>query len=316
MARMGREAVAAALRDRIVSGLHVGRLLGGARLPSTRALAAEYGVNERVVLAALRTLAQEGFVELRPRSGAYIVPPHPAGGPGLPDLAGWLVGMLVQARARGLAPRDVPEYVRRALETRRVRAACIECNRDQIHLLCTELADDHGFVTESLEIDDLRAADGSDVPLAARRADVLVTTLYHAAEVQAAAARLGKPWIAVALRPEVMEGVARGLHEGPVYYVATDPRFEPKLRRMLGSLGAVEHVRVLLVGRDDLEAIPDDAPTFVMTSAREHVAALLGGRSGPGRPIQPRRFFSDDAARELLTFLVRANVVALATPVT
>jgi len=322
MARMGRETVADALRERIVNGLHVGRLVGGARLPSTRALAAEYGVNERVVLAALRCLADEGFVDLRRRSGAYVVPPHPAGAGGLPDLAGWLVGMLVQARARGLAPREVPEYVRRALETRRVRAACIECNRDQLHLLCTELADDHGFVTESVEVDALRAAVGGtgdgghgvDVPLAVRRADLLVTTLYHAAEVQAAADHLGKPWIAVALRPEVMEGVARGLHDGPVYYVATDPRFEPKLHRMLGTVGPVDNVRVLLVGRDDLAAIPPEAPTFVMTSAREHVAALLDGRPGPGRPIQPRRYFSDAAARELLTFLVRANVAAVAAP--
>jgi DNA-binding transcriptional regulator YhcF (GntR family) len=305
---MGRDAVADALRDRIVSGLHVGQLAGGARLPSTRALAAEYGVNERVVLAALRTLAHEGFVDLRRRSGAYVVPPHPAGVAGLPDLAGWLVGMLVQARARGLAPREVSEYVRRALETRRVRAACIECNRDQLHLLCTELADDHGFVTESVEVGELGA---DEPPLAARRAEVLVTTLYHAAEVQAAAERLGKPWIAVALRPDVMEGVARELREGPVYYVATDPRFEPKLRRMIGPVGPVENVRVVLVGRDDIGAIPRDAPTFVMTSARAQVAALLGGRPGPGRPIQPRRFLSDDAARELLAFLVRANVAAL-----
>ncbi|AHG87831.1 regulatory protein GntR HTH [Gemmatirosa kalamazoonensis] len=309
MPRIGRDGVADALRDRIVSGLHVGRLRGGQRLPSTRALAAEFGVNERVVLAALRTLADEGFVELRPRSGAYVVPPHPAGGGGLPDLAGWLVAMLVQARARGLAPREVSEYVRRALETRRVRAACIECNRDQLHLLCSELAEDHGFVSESVEVDDLR---GAETPLAARRADVLVTTLYHATEVQAVADRLGKPWIAVSLRPDVMDDVARGMREGPVYYVATDPRFEAKLRRMLGPLGPAERVHVLVVDRDDLSTIPDDAPTFVMTSARERVAALLGGRSGPGRPIQPHRFLSDDAARALLTFLVRANMAALA----
>jgi DNA-binding transcriptional regulator YhcF (GntR family) len=306
---VGRDVGADALRERIVSGLHVGRLAGGQRLPSARSLAAEYGVNERVVLAALRTLAEEGFLELRRRSGAYVVPPHPNGGGGLPDLGGWLVGMLVQARSRGLAPREVSEYVRRSLETRRVRAACIECNRDQLAQLCSEIADDHGYVAESVEVSEL---DADETPLAARRADVLVTTLYHAAEVQTAAERLGKPWIAVGLRPDVMEGVARGLRAGPVYYIATDPRFEPKLRRMIGPVGPVENVRVVLLDRDDITAIPDDAPTFVMASARDRVAQLLGGRPGPGRPIQPRRFLSDDAARELLTFLVRANMAALA----
>src|SRR6476661_7227439 len=202
MPNPGRVAVADALRNRIVSGLHVGQLSGGERLPNTRALADEFGVNQRVVMAALRTLADEGFVTLRTRSGAYVAPPHPAVGSSLPDLGAWLVNMLVQARARGLPPREVSEYVRRSLETRRVHAACIECNRDQLHLLCSELADDHGFVSEAVEVDALRAPESD---LALRRADVLVTTLYHAAAVQALAERLGKAWIAVALRPEALE---------------------------------------------------------------------------------------------------------------
>ena len=130
--------------------------------------------------------------------------------------------------------------------------------------------------------------------------------------MQAAAKRLGKPWIAVALRPEVMEGVARALHEGRVYYVATDPRFEPKLRRMLAPLAPLDGLRVLLAGRDDLGAIPADAATYVMSSARAQLASRYGARGGPGRPIHPPRSFSDDTARELLTFLVRANMASLA----
>ena len=307
--RMGRDAVARALRDRIVTGLHVGRLTGGERLPTTRALAAEFGVNERVVLAALRTLADEGVVQLRPRSGAYVVPPHPTGGSSLPHLGAWLVSMLVEARARGLPPREVSEYVRRCLETRRLRAACVECNADQLHLLCSELADDHGFVTESVEVD---ALDTIESTTALHRADLLVTTLFHAAEVQRAAERLGKPCIAVALRPEIMREVGRWLHDGPVYYVATDARFEAKLRRMIEPVGPLENLRVLLVDRDDLGVIPPDAPTYVMTSARAAIAARYGARGGPGRLIQQPRSFSDEAARELLAFMVRANMAAFA----
>src|SRR4051812_21764189 len=127
MARTSRDAVTDALRDRIVSGMHVGRYVGGERLPPSRALAAEYGVNERVILAALRMLHVEGFITLKPRSGAYIVPPHPSRGESLPDLGAWLVRILVEARARGLPPREVSHYIRRSLETRRLRAACVEC---------------------------------------------------------------------------------------------------------------------------------------------------------------------------------------------
>lgn len=302
----GRNEIAAALRARILGGLHVGRLAGGDRLPSARALASEFGVNERVVLAALRTLADEGFIDLRRRSGAYVTPVHPASEPGLPDLSAWVVRMLVDVRTRGVAPRQISNYLRRTLETRRVRAACIECNRDQLHLLCSELADDYGFETEGTEIGEMRRSS------AIANADVLVTTLYHAAEVQAAAKSLGKACVAVTLRPDVMAMLGASLRQGPLYYVATDPRYEKKLSSMLEGLGPVKNLRVIVLGRDDLDSIPADAPTYVMTSAREQLRARYGASGGPGHPIHPARIFSDQSAKELLTLLVRANNTALA----
>lgn len=308
IARGNRHAVADALRDRIVTGLHVGRLKEGARLPTVRELAAEFDVNERVVLAALRALADDGFIDLRPRSGAYVAATHPASDDGLPHMSEWLIGILVQARARGLGPRHLAEFVRRNLESTRARAACIECNTDQLHLLCTELHEDHGFDTESTPLDTLSA----DAPSAAvRRADVLVTTPFHADQVSRIAKALRKPWIAVTLRPEIMRDVARRLRRSPVYYVATDPRFERKLRRMLAQLGPTTNLHVLIVPRDDLATIPPNAPTFVMTSARDHVKRFSARARPRWLPIQPPRHFSDDAARELLRFLVRANTDAL-----
>jgi hypothetical protein len=199
--------------------------------------------------------------------------------------------------------------MRRSLETRRVRAACIECNGDQLHLLCSELANDHGFISEPVEIDDLN--DPSASP-SLRRADVLVTTIFHRHDVQSAAEALGKPCIAVALKSEIMEDVARRLSDGPVYYVATDHRYEDKLRRMLAPMGPIKNLHVLLIGRDDLGQIPPNAPTFVMTSARDYVLSHYGSAAGPGQPIHPARHFADGAARELLAFLIRANMVALA----
>jgi DNA-binding transcriptional regulator YhcF (GntR family) len=303
---MGRAEVAEALRARIVGGLHVGRMSGGHRLPSAKTLATEFGVNERVVLAALRTLAEEGFLELRPRSGTYVKPAHPAGEGLLPDLGAWVVGMLMQARSRGLAPREISHYLRRSLETRRVRAACIECNTDQLDLLCSELKSDYGYETESTELADI--ADSETLS----RADVLVTTLFHAGEVQAVARRLRKPCISVTLRPDVMAQIAHTLRKGALYYVITDERFERKLPKMLESLGPTKNLRIVLLGRDDPSAIPHDAPTYIMSSARQHLAGEYGQTGGPGHPIQPPRIFSDESARDLLTMLVRANSAALA----
>src|SRR4051812_33505095 len=192
---MGRAEVAAALRARIVGGMHVGRMSGGHRLPSAKALGRKCGVNERVVRAAFRVLAEEGFLDLRPRSGTYVKPAHPSGEGLLPDLGAWVVGMLIQARSRGLPPREISHYLRRSLETRRVRAACIECNLDQLELMCSELKSDYGYETESTLLEDIEHSESLS------RADVLVTTLFHASEVQRVARRLRKPCISVTLRP-------------------------------------------------------------------------------------------------------------------
>jgi DNA-binding transcriptional regulator YhcF (GntR family) len=309
MTRRGRGVVVDMLRDRIVSGLHVGRYKGGERLPSVSELAREFQVNERVILAALKTLATDGFVEVRPRSGAYVAHPHPASGEGLPDLGSWVVETLLQGRSRGLKPREVGDYIQRCLTTRRLRAACIECNADQVHLLCSELTGDLGFTTESCDIDELR---GSAIPDSIRRADVLVTTVFHAPEVRSIAERLGKPWRAVTLRADIMEDVMRRLREGPVYYVATDPRFEPKLRKMLGPRARLKNLHVMITDRDDLNSIPPAAPTFVMTSARARVTEQFGERGGPGTHFHPPRQLSDDAARDILRFIVRANLASIA----
>lgn len=294
------------LRSRILSGLHVGSLAGGERLPGARALAAEFGVNERMVLAALRTLAEEGFIQLRSRSGAYVTPPRSLGERVLPDVGAWIVGMLVQARSRGLAPREIPIYLQRVLDTRRIRAACIECNADQLDLLCSELKSDFGYETRGVMTDGMERSD------AVLHSDVLVTTVFHSTEVQALARRLGKPCVVVTLNPNLIKEIGERLRSGPLYYVATDTRFERKLRNMMEGLGPLSNLRVVLVGRDDLDAIPRDAPTFVMSSAREKVVERYGPTGGPGRPMHPPRLFSDESARDLLALMVRANTVALA----
>jgi DNA-binding transcriptional regulator YhcF (GntR family) len=302
-----REAVANEWRDRIVIGLHVGRLRGGSRLPPVRQIAAEHRVNARVVLGALRTLAREELVELRPRSGAYVIDKRTQPIEEQPHMSAWLVDIMLQAREHGLRPRSLADFVRRGADARRIHAACIECNADQLHLLCSELSDDYGFYPESTPLHALR---GGQIPTAVRDAAVLITTAFHADEVRRLATKLGKPMIAVTLRPEIMRDVARHLRAGPVYYVATDHTFEPKLRRMLAPFGPTKNLHVLILPRDDLTAIPEHAATYIMPSAREHIRRRSAVPVTPGRPIEPARHFSEESARELLRFAVRVNLGA------
>ncbi|MDA0567467.1 PLP-dependent aminotransferase family protein [Streptomonospora sp. S1-112] len=71
----------------------------GARLPSTRALAAQYGAGPVTVQKALRTLAAQGAVESRPGVGTFVRAAPPA----RPHDHGWQTAALGSPRAR--APR-------------------------------------------------------------------------------------------------------------------------------------------------------------------------------------------------------------------
>ena len=140
-----------------------------------------------------------------------------------------------------------------------------------------------------------------------RRADLLVTTHFHASEVQAIAERLDKPWAVVSLRTDIFAEIARMLPKQPVYFVVTDERYARKLERVFGSTAGLPNFRALVLGRDDLGAIPDGAPVYVTALARTRVsdARLLE------RVMPEPRSFSGASARELLRFVVEANMRAL-----
>src|ERR1700741_838081 len=56
------------------SPLFIGRLKSGARLPSTRNLAAQYGLARGTVVAAFQQLQAEGFVSSEVSAGTFVVP--------------------------------------------------------------------------------------------------------------------------------------------------------------------------------------------------------------------------------------------------
>jgi GntR family transcriptional regulator/MocR family aminotransferase len=78
------------LREAVLGGA----LAPGARLPSTRTLAAELGVSRNTVVAAIEELAAEGYVEARVGAGTFVAaalpeallaPRAPAGPPAVPS---------------------------------------------------------------------------------------------------------------------------------------------------------------------------------------------------------------------------------------
>jgi DNA-binding transcriptional regulator YhcF (GntR family) len=292
------------LRQRVLSGLHLGTLAPGARLPSTRELSGEFGVTPRTVMAAYRALEGEGLVEVRERSGIYVMAGRPVEGVMLSQLAGWVVDVLLDARAREIRPIEFPERVRRCLETLRLRAVCVAGNRDQLYQLCHELAEDYGIESDGFEPE---ALDADQARAALTRADLLVSTSLDATRVRRVAEQWRKPMVVTRLRPDIMAGVTRRLANGPVYFVATDPRFAEALHTVFAPTGHERNLRLLIVDRDDVAAIPEGAELFLMRSVREHAGAATLLRRG----ITFTRVFSTETARQLLTMIVRANMAAL-----
>ena len=300
-----RAQIADALRQRFLSALHLGLLEPGARLPSVREIAAEFGVDRRAAAAAYHTLKREGLVELRQRSGIFFAPPRPTTNGGALPSADWVVDVLMQAAARGIPAPDFAARFHGYVGALRLRTACIECNDDQVAALCEELTVHYGFQATGVDVDALLAGEAT---AEVRRADLLVTTPFHAGEVKDVAEGLGKPWVAVSFRMDVFAAIARLLPAGPVYFVVADPRFASKLREVFATVGAASNLHPLIEGRDDLARIPPGAPTYVTRAAHRRLRdpALLA------RVTPESRVFSPESARELLSFVVRANMQAVA----
>ncbi len=302
-----RHEIGETLRQRVLSALHFGTLRPDGRLPSARALAAELRADPRVVTAAYRQLEREGVVERRPPSRAhFVVAGRPAAGAPAPTTE-WLVEVFAGSLARGLAAPDFPEHARRALETLRIRAACVECNDDQLTWLCRELHEDYGVLAAPVDVAALdAAAPGAPALLALRAADLVVAGAAHADAAARAAAAAGKPLVVAAVRPDLAAEVERLLAAGPLYFVGTDPRFEAKLRATYRGPHA-RNLRVALVGRDDVAAIPAGTPAYVMRTARDQ----LGGVPAQLRPLSTLRAFSAETQRAILRFVLRTNEAAL-----
>jgi DNA-binding transcriptional regulator YhcF (GntR family) len=293
------------LRGRVLRGLQAGTLHAGDRLPSARELAVEFAVDFRLVLAAYKELGAEGLVDLRPRGGIYVAA-RSAGERGLPPLPeAWFADLLTQGLAREIPAPELHEWLRRCTETLRLRAVAIASTADQVHGLCRELRDDFGLEADAVQVDEVTSPDALPLPL--RRADLLVTTRAHETRFRELAAELRKAIVVIDVRPELQGGEWALLLRRPVYAVVATAEFGEMLRRFYAEVPGIENLRVLVYGRDDLETIPEGAPTYLTQGVR----ALLGDVRIRGRVLPAARTIAATSAREIFAFIVRANIEAM-----
>lgn len=295
------------LRGRVLRFVHSGTLSAGDRLPSARTLAREFGVDFRVILSAYRALANEGLVDLRARGGVYIAETYVGanGMPPQPEL--WIADVLGQGLSREIRGPEFHELFRRCTETLRLRAVVIAPTEDQAFGLRRELRDDFGLEAEGMTAEEVR--DVEPLPLAVRRADLLVTTQAHAAWVRELGESLGRPTTVVNVRSDLVGGEWSLLLRQPVYAVVATEEFGRMLREFFSAVPGVENLHVLVFGRDDLAGIPRGATTYIT----QRVRASLSGVDIQGSILPPVRTIRSDSAREIFGFIVAANLRAMSS---
>jgi DNA-binding transcriptional regulator YhcF (GntR family) len=293
-----RAAITEDLRQRIVAAVHLGTLRPGDRLPSLRDLGAELDADPRTVMTAYRQLAAEGLVRPRPRSGVFVQAP-PAGDEDLlSEVAAWVVDVFLRGLARDIPPTELRRQARACLDSVRVRAACLECNDDQIYSLSRQVERDYGFEAVDVDAADLKAR--RPLPPRVAGADLVLTTRFHAAEAERLGRRLRRPVLVATLDPVFINEVTRMLAAGRVWWICTDPRFAAKLPGMFGGAP----VRPVVLGRHP----PEEIPAKDMVYATRRAADRLPPGWRGGRVVTVPRVFSAETQRALVSFLVRRNL--------
>ena len=304
--RRRRSELSETLRRRILSAIAAGTLRHGDRLPSARELAVEFDADPRLVLGAYRTHAVEGIVEIRPRSGIYVMAsPAVAGGPAI-VAEGWLVDVLEQGIAREIPAPTLGDWLKRCVNTRRLRAAVVALTADQLDGLGRELRGDYGLHTSLFTPDQLERADGV-LPAELVAADVVITTAGPAPLVRRAMGNASGRVVVVGVRPDLVGNEWQLLLREPVYVVVSDDRFIPMLDAFFVDVQGAENIRPVILGRDELSSIPADAPVYVTRSARKQ----LGSAPVPGRLVPPARILAPESSREILAAIVAANIAAM-----
>ena len=231
-------------REQIVSALHLGRLRAGERLPSVRSLSRTWGIDPKTAFRIYHALAEEGYVRLRPGSGAYLKEVAPS----LLDQAHALALMRLVRKHITLAEQldiDTQRYVDlvsryagrgQAGEGHKDRIAFIECNREQVDVIAQELSRRARAIAQPLLLEAVAGGDRRALALAAT-CRYLVTTDFHFAELEPIARRLGKRLLCVRLDPRILENMIAFAARGTLGMIVSDASFLPAFRRSLVRLG-------------------------------------------------------------------------------
>jgi DNA-binding transcriptional regulator YhcF (GntR family) len=240
-------------RDQLLTALHLGSVRGGQRLPSVRQIAQRSGINLKTAFAIYQRLRQEGYIELRTGSGAYVADIDRS------DLDQTYCLSVLQLIKSNLAEAGhlkldahryrslVERFIDRS-ELAGVQVAVVECNQEQIDLFAHEISSRlrvrvFPVLVAQLESPDRRTA------RALAQSTYFLTTDYHFKQVREIAGRYQKKLLQVRLNPAFLTELVKAARRGRVLMIVSDADFFPAFRQNLIGLGipaaTLDHIRAL-----------------------------------------------------------------------
>lgn len=303
------------IREQLISALHGGNVQAGAKLPSVRHFARVHGINPKTVHRIYRRLHEEGYLELRPGSGAYVadVRRRDLDGERLLSLHRFFRSSVAECQRMGVDPdravRMFESYVsRNRLPSARI--AVVECTREQLALFTYEIRARLGTQIIPVMEDSL---DHPQTVSALRDATFLVTTEHHMARVAELARSLGKHALQVRARPDFFPALMKAAEQGVLLMVLSSTSgwksFVEAARHM--GLSAAAAGRIQSVAADDPAKVRELARTadtiYVSRLVRDRVDSLLP----PGRP---RLQFEQHLSMESMDLLEAALLFGTRSP--
>jgi hypothetical protein len=279
--------------------MHLGLVKSGDRLPSLRAAAAEFGVDQRSILSAYRALASEGLVDMRPRSGIYVAT-FPRQRLDRPLASQWILEMFIEGFNRGVAPVDLGTRLTDSLNPGRRSAVCVECNADGALAITLQLEDDFGVPSSWVDVATLTA---SETRRKLSEADLVLTTHFHAAQVRPVTEELHRPLVVVTSDRDYSSLIRSSLSRGPLYIIGSDTRMADKLCAAWAGARWLANFRPIVLGRDDLASIPAGSPVFVTRAAAE----TMPPESIPNGAVLMHHTFSAETRTTILDVLLSAS---------
>ncbi|MGW8375020.1 GntR family transcriptional regulator [Streptomyces sp. ODS28] len=183
--------------------IETGQLRDGERLPGSRLLADNLGINRNTVAHAYGALREQGLVEARGRKGMVVVGGEQARST---SQARDRAREVLENAAReclqlGLSPSELQELVLNVAvqaSDRRLRVSFVECNADRATYFADELEEHLGHLDLSVKPLVL-----GDFDPAAEHPDLVLTTFFHLAEVRALLRRPATEVIAIVVAPHI-----------------------------------------------------------------------------------------------------------------